>query len=100
MLRVEKGSIAFEHVEVRDSEDVRIWGQSLIVDAAGPVMNGDGDEVGFAKLGEVGIFLEELIHLMTEGAPGAAKVEDDALPGALCLGDGCSDILGRVSGGV
>src|SRR5437899_5299721 len=100
VLRVKKGSVAFEHEEVRNSEDVGIRGQGLVTDAAGAVMDGDRDEPGVAKLGQFGVFLEELVHLVAEGTPRAADVEDDALPSALCLGDGCTDVLGGVSGGV
>jgi hypothetical protein len=54
---VEKGSVTFEHEEVRDSEDVGVRGQGLILNAAGSVMNGDGDEPGVAKLGTVAFCL-------------------------------------------
>src|SRR5437899_11207914 len=100
VMRVKKGSVAFEHEEVRNSEDVGIRGQGLVTDAAGAVMDGDRDESGVAKFGQFGVFLEEFVHLVAEGTPRAADVEEDALLSALCLGDGCTDVLGRVSRGV
>src|SRR5205807_3457327 len=34
---------------------------------SGAVMDGDRDEPGVAKLGQFGVFLEELVHLVAEG---------------------------------
>lgn len=79
--------VVVQHVKVGDAGYLFVLREKLRILVVGSIVDGNRDEVLVTQAGEIGMLLEQFVHLVAVDAPIAAHIKDDALFGALRFGN-------------